>query len=139
MPASLPPVRADFSYLRQAIVNLLKNAAESFGDGRGTVWLRAHVATMATGDVRELKAGSYLCLQVVDDGPGLPEDLQQHVFEPFYSTKFVGRGMGLAAVQGILRSHNGAVTLRSHPGAGATFSLYLPVATHPVAYEAEPY
>jgi len=128
VPEDLPPVRADFGYLRQAVVNLLKNAAESFGDGRGRVWLRAREVLVTAGQIRELKAGRYLCLQVVDDGPGLPEELQAHVFEPFYSTKFVGRGMGLAAVQGILRSHNGAVTVNSRPGEGTTFSLYLAVA-----------
>jgi len=127
VPDSLPAVRVDFSYLRQAIVNLLKNAAESFGDGRGTVRLRAHSTDVAAGDIRELTPGRYVCLQVIDDGPGLSEELQPHVFEPFYSTKFVGRGMGLAAVQGILRSHNGAVTVQSQPGQGATFSLYLPI------------
>jgi len=136
VPEDLPPIRADFGYLRQAVVNLLKNAAESFGDGRGTVWLRARRVEVGPGEVRELKAGSYLCLQVVDDGPGLAEELQPHVFEPFYSTKFVGRGMGLAAVQGILRSHNGAVTLRSRPGEGATFSLYLPIAKQATVREA---
>jgi CheY-like chemotaxis protein len=66
-------------------------------------------------------------LEVVDSGCGMDSETRQRIFEPFYSTKFTGRGLGMSAVLGIIRSHKGALQLFSQPGQGSTFKVYLPV------------
>ena len=71
-------------------------------------------------------AGEYVQLEVRDDGPGLTAETQGRAFDPFYSTKFTGRGLGLASVLGILRSHGGGIRVTSSASTGATFSVYIP-------------
>ncbi len=72
-------------------------------------------------------AMDYLCLEVKDTGCGLEQELQDRVFDPFFSTKEFGRGMGLAIVLGIIQSHNGFIDFKARKGEGATVSLYLPM------------
>jgi signal transduction histidine kinase/ActR/RegA family two-component response regulator len=132
-PADLPPVMGDPSQLRQIVINLVSNAVEALGDQAGAVSLSAEAREYAAGDLprgpgREvLPAGRYVCLRVVDDGPGMDEATARRAFEPFYSTKFAGRGLGLPAVQGAVRSHRGALRLETAPGRGAAFEVILPV------------
>ena len=76
----------------------------------------------------DLSEGAYACLEVRDHGLGISPDARPRVFDPFFSTKFVGRGLGLAAVSGIVRGLNGAIEVQSEPGEGATFRVYLPFA-----------
>ena len=77
----------------------------------------------------ELKPGRFLVLSVRDDGCGMTEEVMRHIFEPFFTTKEVGKGsgMGLPAAHGIVKSHGGAVTVRSTQGEGTQFMVYLPV------------
>jgi signal transduction histidine kinase len=73
-------------------------------------------------------AGRYVFLEVADSGEGIGAEVWKHLFEPFYSTKFVGRGLGLAATLGIMRGYGGAILVRSEPGAGSAFTLLWPAA-----------
>ena len=72
--------------------------------------------------------GTYAYLEISDTGPGIDPDTLQRIFDPFFTTKFTGRGLGLAAVHGIVRGHKGALSVESRPGAGATFTVFFPVA-----------
>ncbi len=128
----IPSVAADPTQLRQVLMNLATNASEAIGDRGGTVCVRtrtveadAHwlVDAFGTADRRE---GTWVALEVADDGPGMDEALRLRIFEPFYSTKRAGRGLGLAAVVGIAGAHQGLVKLESQPGRGSVFRVLLP-------------
>jgi CheY-like chemotaxis protein len=83
---------------------------------------------------KELPIGEYAVLVITDDGPGIDAHIRQRIFDPFFSTKFAGRGLGLAAVQGMVHSHGGMLSVESIPGHGATFTVRLPAnATLPLA------
>ncbi len=110
-------IRADATQIRQVVRNLLLNAVEAVGERPGRV-------TMRTGTASD----GYIFLEVYDDGCGMDETTQARIFDPFFSTKFPGRGLGLAAVQGIVKSHKGILTVHSSAGRGSTFRLLLPVA-----------
>lgn len=135
----LPPVSGDHVQLRQIVMNLVLNAAESLANGRGSVTLRTRLvaadaalfATCVSGPA--LPAGDYLCLEIADTGAGMSAETMARIFEPFFSTKFTGRGLGLAATLGIVRSHNGALAVSSTPGKGTSFRLYLPALPEPAA------
>ncbi len=109
-------VNADAAQLRQIIMNLLINASEAIGDASGLIEVRV-----------EHEPGNAV-LVVADDGCGMDEVTQRRVFEPFYTTKFTGRGLGLSAVLGIVRAHQGELVLHSEPGEGSRFELHLPEA-----------
>jgi PAS domain S-box-containing protein len=111
----LPPVYADAAQMRQAVTGLCLNAAEAMPGG-GRIAVRAG---------RE-PGGSRVVLQVSDTGVGMGEETMSRIFEPFYSTKSAGRGMGLAAIRGIVENHGGEVAVSSRPGEGSTFSVLLP-------------
>jgi PAS domain S-box-containing protein len=132
---ALPLVEGDAAQLRQVVLNLVQNAGESY-DGApadaGPVWLRVasrdcDAATLAgTAMHDELPAGRYVVLEVEDRGAGVDQTTRDRMFEPFFSTKFPGRGLGLAAVLGIVRSHRGTIDVTSALGAGTTVRVYLP-------------
>ncbi len=135
---ALPRVEADPSQLRQVIMNLVTNASEALGESAGNIRLTTSVVTLLAGDLpharpsAEIASGNYVCLEVSDDGCGMAPDILRRIFDPFYSTKFSGRGLGLAAVLGIVRAHRGALTVDSAPGRGSTFHVYLPVSTRAI-------
>ena len=124
----------DDTQLRQVLLNLATNAGESLGEGAGSVTIRtgklsADRAYLAdTRGVPDPEPGSYVFVEVADDGPGIEAETQRRVFDPFFSTKFSGRGLGLAAVLGIVRGHGGVVKLASGPGRGTCFRVLLPSA-----------
>jgi nitrogen-specific signal transduction histidine kinase/CheY-like chemotaxis protein len=129
----LPPVEADASQLQQVVMNLVTNAAEAIGDGDGYVTLRTGTRELGNTDVtgllvaEALDPGSFVYLEVEDTGSGMDRETQARIFDPFFTTKFTGRGLGLAAMQGIVRGHGGGVEIRSSPGEGTLFRVYLPV------------
>lgn len=131
---ALPRVTADPVQIRQIIMNLVLNASEALVDGTGEIavgtrLVRADAALFAACVFSpELPPGDYVCLEVADTGHGMDEQTSARIFDPFFSTKFTGRGLGLAAVLGIVRGHNGALQVASKPGLGTTFRLYLPAA-----------
>lgn len=138
LASDLPPINADTARIRQILLNLVLNAAESMGhrDGLITVTTRRQrydQPAPGPGPGQELAPGDYVCLEVADNGPGLDTEAQQRVFDPFFSTKGPGRGLGLAAARGIMRSHHGTLLLASQPGHGACFTLIFPPEARPVA------
>jgi two-component system, cell cycle sensor histidine kinase and response regulator CckA len=128
---SLPLVRSDTGQLRQIIVELVRNAAEAIGETEpGRISVR--ISGAAPELVRQAKLESaipFVILEVEDTGCGMDAATQVKMFDPFFSTKFTGRGLGLAAVQGFVRSHGGAIVVSSSPGAGAIFRVLLPAAS----------
>jgi CheY-like chemotaxis protein len=129
----LPSLRADPPQLRQMIAALVTNAFESFEGRRGTVTVRTHRIEARARDLagghgtRDPVPGPHLCLEVSDTGSGMDADTQARMLEPFFTTKFSGRGLGLAAVLGIVRSHEGVLHISSEPGHGTTARVLLPV------------
>jgi PAS domain S-box-containing protein len=130
----LPVVKADPAQVQQLLMNLVVNAAESYGDRSGSVRIttgRANFDPAApAGDVLVRgtpRAGPYVFLAVRDQGSGLDGATLARIGEPFFTTKLAGRGLGLAAVLGILREHDGWLEVESRPGRGSTFRACLPL------------
>jgi PAS domain S-box-containing protein len=128
----LPCVEADPSQVEQILMNLVINAGEAISPKTdGLIKIYTRICEVTPDMVREfsgysVEAGEYVCLEVQDNGAGMNESTVSHVFDPFFTTKFSGRGLGLAAVHGIVRSSKGLIRLRSHPGEGTTFQVFLP-------------
>jgi signal transduction histidine kinase len=114
----LPEIAADPEQLKEVLVNLLVNACEAMGGG-GRI-----VISEQEGIIEPL--GSVVVIQVKDNGPGVPETIQDTLFEPFFSTKEEGTGLGLSIAARIVEDHGGWLNLRSHRGKGATFTITLP-------------
>ncbi len=137
LAGALPSIRADAGQMQQVLMNLIINAAEAIGSRPGVVTLHTSVSEVThtdrqawhyTGEL--LPPGRYVVLQVSDDGCGMDAETLMRIFDPFFSTKFAGRGLGLAAVLGIVRGHHGGLRVESTPGVGTTFRLAFPVAAH---------
>ncbi len=133
VPDTLPPLVADVDHVRQALMNLLVNAWEALDDEAGQVTLRAGQSTPAEteGIVFSFLGSEHpdqplLWIEVEDTGPGIPGDLRRRVFDPFYSTKFAGRGLGLSTVLGIVRGHAGAIAVQSPVAGGTRIRLLFP-------------
>jgi two-component system, cell cycle sensor histidine kinase and response regulator CckA len=131
----LPMVRGDRSQLQQVVMNLLTNAAEALGESGVKVVVRVAELDLGEDELRErygrtdLAHGRYVELEVRDDGVGMDDAVLARLFDPFYTTKANGRGLGMSAVQGIVRSHDGHIHVESRPGEGTTFRVLLPVAS----------
>jgi len=133
-PTSGPMLIANPDQLRELLTNLVENSWESFGEQGGTIHisLETVAAEQIEGSHRLPLAWTpqhefYACLQVKDDGAGIqPEDMER-IFDPFFSRKFMGRGMGLPLVLGIVRSLDGCITITSQPEFGTTIQVYLPL------------
>jgi PAS domain S-box-containing protein len=121
----LPPVRANPTQLRQVVMNLITNASDAIGNRPGEVHVSAQLVHIGDGAI-PVPEGDYLRLRVCDTGVGMTREVQARIFDPFFSTKQAGRGLGLAVVQGIVRGHGGAITVASHVGKGTTFEVLLP-------------
>jgi PAS domain S-box-containing protein len=142
----LPSVRANMLQIRLVALNLIINAIEALEGEKGMVTVTTAAVEIRRdsedGNWRDLPDGSYVKLEVRDTGRGMAEEVQDRIFDPYYSTKFLGRGLGLAAVQGIIRTHRGAINARSTPGEGSTFEVLLPIAEYTPAetesWEAQP-
>ncbi len=130
----LPPVEADRGHMQQVFMNLALNAAEAIGNAPGLITVRTFARDVGEGEIRQhashadLRPGRYVCLQVRDTGCGMDPATRARIFDPFFSTKFTGRGLGLAAVGGIVRSHKGAIHIETAPGQGSCFTVLFPAA-----------
>ncbi len=131
----LPPVDADGAQLQQVVMNLVINSAEAIGEESGVITLATRALEVTrerpaprTYD-RDLAPGRYVSLEVTDTGCGMDEATQKRIFDPFFSTKVTGRGLGMSAVLGIIHGHRGALRLDSTPGRGTTFEMVLPASS----------
>ncbi|MHB8870071.1 MAG: hybrid sensor histidine kinase/response regulator [Thermoleophilia bacterium] len=137
LAADLPVVKADVTQIQQVLMNLVINAAEAMGDQGGVVRIASGCLECddeylgRTWACEELEPGRYAYLEVADSGVGMDIHTVARVFDPFFSTKFTGRGLGLAAVLGIVRGHRGAVKVYSEPMKGTTFKVLLPASDEP--------
>jgi len=138
-PMGRVDVVCDRSQLSQLVMNLLNNAAEAIGDVKGVVTVTTDVVELARARderAREREAerwmgtppdrGRYARLRVTDTGQGMSAEVRARIFDPFFSTKAPGRGLGLAAVLGIVRTHGGAIALDTERGRGSTFEVLFP-------------
>jgi signal transduction histidine kinase/ActR/RegA family two-component response regulator len=120
--------------LRELVMHLVTNAAEAIGEEPGVLTIRTGATRLDAERIRRegleehLEAGEYALLEVGDSGGGMDADTRRRIFEPFFSTKFQGRGRGLVVVFGIVRAHRGAISVESEPGRGTTFRVWLPAA-----------
>ncbi|MDO9436297.1 PAS domain-containing protein [Hydrogenophaga sp.] len=130
------PVLADATQMQQVLMNLCTNAWQAM-EGRGgdiTVALSEVRVDASQGlQMGGLVGGTFACLSVADNGPGMDAATQQRIFEPFFTTKApgTGTGLGLAVVHGIVKAHQGVITVQSRPGEGARFDVYLPMGSGP--------
>lgn len=116
---NLPAVEGDLAQIQQLIMNLTINAAEAIGERPGKIGIRTFSRSM--GEEQQV------VLEVKDTGCGMDLKTQERIFDPFFTSKFTGRGLGLAAVTGIIRAHRGSIDVQSTPGRGSTFTVVLPV------------
>lgn len=118
--------------MRQVVMNLLRNAADAIAQPPGEIVVRTYEKVLTTQETRTfqggggLASGPYVCLEVQDSGVGMTPETLAHIFEPYFTTKSTGRGIGLTATLGIIYAHLGGVRVESAPGVGTTFRVYLP-------------
>jgi two-component system, cell cycle sensor histidine kinase and response regulator CckA len=142
IPADLPPVSVDVTQFHQLLMNLITNASDAIGEAGGNVTVRAQSVAIDKGFQseswleRDLRPGDYVALSVTDDGCGMNEQTIARMFDPFYTTKATGHGLGLAAALGIVRGHNGSLQVESTEGKGTTIRMLLPSPLGPTTSEA---
>ncbi len=129
LESALPAVTGDLGQLTRVVLNLLTNACEATSLDNPNVYVRTFITNDKDPAPDQLPEGVYCAVEVMDSGEGIDPELQERIFEPFYTTKFTGRGLGLPAAIGIARMHHGTITVESCPGSGATFRLYIPIST----------
>jgi hypothetical protein len=126
----LPATSADANQLYQTFLNLAINSRDAMPKG-GTLTFSSSLqqGENLRGRFPDAEHGSYICVNVVDTGMGMDEETRRRIFEPFYTTKEIGKGtgLGMSVVYGVVTGHGGIIDIQSTPGKGATFSLYLPV------------
>jgi hypothetical protein len=133
------PVFGERAQLQQIIVNLCRNAAQAMGES-GRIDVSADTQHLTTARVfrsGELEPGSYARIIVSDAGPGFGEEVAKRLFEPFFTTRPAGTGLGLATARKIVRDHEGAIDVASAPGKGSRFEIWLPAAKADVPTKAE--
>jgi two-component system, cell cycle sensor histidine kinase and response regulator CckA len=134
LPSPGPSISADVNQIQQVMTNLCTNAWEAVGDDRGAIHLV--VKAVSAADIPaaprfpldwQPKESIYACLEVADAGCGIAGQDIEKLFDPFFSSKFTGRGLGLPVVLGIVRTHGGVITVQSEPGRGSVFRVFFPV------------
>ena len=130
-------ILADPTQIQQILINLGANARDAMQNEGGT--LTVDLSEVQVGDglenpLGDLEPGAYVRLEVTDTGCGMSEEMVVRIFEPFFTTKEVGEGtgVGLALVHSIVKNHDGALTVRSEPGHGTTFAVFLPALKTPI-------
>lgn len=129
---ALPMVNGDRGQLGQVVMNLLINGAEAIGEQAGVLKISTKTMYCDLACLKEisfdqtLQPGEYCLLEIADTGCGMDRKTISKIFDPFFSTKFTGRGLGLSAVQGIVRGHNGGIKVYSEPGRGTSVKVLLP-------------
>ena len=130
-----PVIRADAKQIKQILINLITNAWEAMGEDQSCT-IRLTIKTVSAADISpehrypvnwRPEGTSYACLEVQDNGCGIPEEDFEELFFPFFTTKFTGRGLGLPMTLGLLQAHGGAITVESSPGHGSVFRVFFPM------------
>ncbi|HRW09550.1 MAG TPA: ATP-binding protein, partial [Caldilineaceae bacterium] len=131
--SELPAITGDAGQVQQLVMNLILNAADAIGEGAGTITVSTRQYQLSLQEAHEWKltgeqlaAGTYVMLEIADDGCGMDSDTLKKIFDPFFTTKFTGKGLGLASVIGIVRTHHGGLQVKSAPGIGTTFRILFP-------------
>lgn len=131
----LPLVMVDGVQVTQVVLNLVLNACDAMGDDRGTVRVRTGIAhrddpwLVKTAPGLALQADDNVFIEVADDGVGMTDDVRARIFDPFFSTKGAGRGLGMSVVHGIVKAHGGAIAVESRVGVGTRIRVVLPIGT----------
>ena len=128
LPNTISPIKADLTQMQMLLSALLSNANEAI-ENDGHIRITAGNEDFDeefTKQHHDLRPGRYVCLTVEDDGKGMSEEVRSRIFEPFFTTKFQGRGMGMAAIYGIVRNHDGWISVDSELGKGTVARIYLP-------------
>ncbi len=133
LSSNLTPIQGDSSKIQQIVLTLITNASEAIAGTSGNITLttkmmmvnRAYL--MQCCFVADLAEGEVVCVEVSDSGIGIDPETMKKMFDPFFSTKFMGRGMGLAALVGIIHAHGGAIHVSSEIGIGTSFRVLFPV------------
>ncbi len=135
----LAAIEADRGQMQQVFMNLALNAAEAIGANAGRITVTTGVEELDAAYIEqhlggaEVRPGQYVYLEVSDTGCGMDDATKARIFDPFFSTKFTGRGLGLAAAAGIVRGHKGAIRLSSAPGEGSCFRILFPASQRQIA------
>lgn len=133
----LPPINADAGQIQQVIMNLITNASEAIGDRPGAISLSTGVQSCDTPALSRSRVGElpppgrFVWLEVTDTGCGMDQETQLRLFDPFFSTKLMGRGLGMSAILGIVRAHRGAIFVDSSVGKGTTIRALFPAGEAP--------
>jgi CheY-like chemotaxis protein len=117
-------IEADFTQMQMVLSAVVSNASEAI-DGKGRIRITSTVEEISEHHPH-LAPGSYACLTIEDNGKGMDEETKNRMFEPFFTTNFQGRGLGMAAVDGIIKNHGGCVYVESELGTGTSVFIYLP-------------
>ena len=125
IPTDLWPVEIDVGQMSQVINNLIINADQAMPAG-GTIRVSGTNTNALEEDAIPLRPGDYVKIVVQDSGVGIPQDHMSKIFDPYFTTKPTGSGLGLATAYSIIKRHEGHITVESHPGEGAAFSVYVP-------------
>ncbi len=125
------PVEVDKGQIRQILNNLVINARQAMPQG-GKMEVRMENADLSATAMPPLPAGKYVKISIQDHGPGIHSEHLPHIFDPYFTTKKVGTGLGLATVYSVVRKHDGQIKVVSEPGKGTTFEIYLPALQKPV-------
>ncbi len=135
IPDDLYPVEVDEGQISQVINNLIINADQATLNG-GEIEISCANVAVGEGQLQPLRAGEHVLVSVKDQGEGIAEDVLPRIFDPYFSTKEGGKGLGLATVYSIVRNHDGHITVASQRGVGTTFNIYLPAAITGVVEQA---
>jgi PAS domain S-box-containing protein len=138
LPSYGPIIKANTQQIQLVLSNLITNAWEAVGENPGNIGLSVRTVTVENIPVThrfpadwQPKERVYACLEVTDTGCGIRNEDIEKVFDPFYTTKFTGRGLGLSVIIGIVCAYDGGITVESHPGRGSAFRIFLPISPDP--------
>ncbi len=140
LASELPFVAADGPQLQQVVMNLATNASEALMDRPGLINITTCVRECEAEELAQnrvahsLAPGRYVVIEIRDTGCGMDETVQHQLFDPFFTTKFTGRGLGMSAVLGVVRGHQGGILVSSQPGRGTAISVLFPVKSEPPAF-----
>lgn len=126
LPEKLSLINGDYSKLQMVLSSIISNSSEAI-DKTGNIWIKSNEIILDKEDLKEMpemEPGHYLELCIRDDGKGMDEKTRKRIFEPFFSTKFYGSGLGMSAVYGIIKKHNGSIFIESAENKGTSIKIY---------------